>query len=82
MSVSMHSPLPVLCNSAVFTVNAHGAADEFSFNELDELEHTTNPPRSDSVLETVSPSDYLKHQKQAVIGYVDTNVFVEEETHL
>ena len=73
-----------LWNNLVFAVNVHGAADEFSFNEQDDLEHSPswNPPRSDSVLETVSPSEYLKHQKQAVVGYVDINLFVEEETHL
>ena len=71
-------------NDVVFTVNAHGAADEFTFNEQDELEQSSSwhPPRSDSVLESVTPSEYLKHQKQAVIGYVDVNLFVEEETHL
>ena len=69
----------------VFAVNMHSTADEFTFNELDELEHTTswNPPRSDSVLESMSPLEYLKHQKQAVIAYVDVNkLAVEDETHL
>ena len=81
-----------LCNSNfsfvcdfVFAVNVQSTADDFTFNEQDELEPTTswNAPRSDSVLEPISPSEYLKHQKQAIIAYVDVNTMaVEDETHL
>ena len=80
----LNSAYSSLRNDVVFTVNARGAADEFTFNEQDELEQSSSwhPPRSDSVLESVTPSEYLRHQKQAVIGYVDVNIFVEEETHL
>ena len=44
------------------------AADDFDFNEEDQLEPTSSwNPRSDSVLTPVSPSEYLKHQRQAVV---------------
>ena len=71
-------------NDLVFTVNVRSAADDYSFNELDELEHTSSwNPRCDSVLDNVSPSDYLKHQQQAIIAYVEVNqIVVDAETHL
>lgn len=75
----------ILCITVAFTVNSHSTADDYSFNEEDEMKKSAswNPPRSDSVLETISPSEYLKHQKQAIIAYVDINALVvEDETHL
>ena len=66
-----------------FAVNVRGTVDEYQFNDMDELEHTPWSPRSDSVLDVVSPSEYLKHQQQAIITYVDANKHVvEDETHL
>lgn len=85
MFVSYVIATVVLCMTLfLYVVNAHGTADEYSFNEQDELEQTSSwNPRSDSVLETVSPSDYLKHQKQAIVAYIDINTLVvEDETHL
>lgn len=80
-----------LCNShrsfvdyCYSLVNVHGTADEYSFNDMDELEpiSSSSHARSDSVLEPISPSEYLKHQKQAIIAYVDVNIAVDDETHL
>ena len=75
----------LVVDAFVFSVNVLSTVDEFTFNEQDELEHTTswNSPRSDTVLEPMSSLEYLKHQKQAFIAYADiNNVAVEDETHL
>jgi len=41
-----------------------------------------NPP-SDLESDMPSPSEYLKHQKQALIAYVDVNIYAtQEETSL
>ena len=72
-------------NAFVFSVNVLSTVDEFTFNEQDKLERTTlwNSPRNDTVLEPISSLEYLKHQKQAIIAYVDiNNMSVEDETHL
>ena len=85
MFVSYIISAVVLWLTVSFTVNAHSAADNYSFDEQDEMKKSAswNPSRSDSVLETISPSEYLKHQKQAIIAYVDINALVvEDETHL
>ena len=68
----------------LYIVNTHVTADEFSFNEDDEIEQisTWSPARSDSVLEVTSSLDYLKHQKQAMVAYVDVNTSAVEESHL
>ncbi|XP_065910282.1 uncharacterized protein [Dysidea avara] len=62
--------------------NVRTAADDFDFNEEDRLQPVSSwNPRSDSILTPVSPSEYLKHQRQAVVinynaqtGNVETNI--------
>ena len=67
-----------------FAVNVHGTADEYSFNEVDQLEHVALwDLTSDLDLDTIFPSEYLKYQQEAVIANVEVNNgAAEDETQL
>lgn len=67
-----------------FTVNVHGAADEFSFNEMDQLERVALwDLTSDLNLDRLCPSEYLKRQQEAVLTNVEVNNgTADDETQL
>lgn len=66
-----------------FAVNVHGTADEYSFNEVDQLERVALwDLTSDLELDTMFPSDYLKHHQEVVIANVEVNNGAADETQL
>ena len=64
----------------IFVVNVRTTAENFEFDEYDEMQHMDKEQQESTSLSDFTPSHYLRHQQSA--GIIYTNEIPNEETKI
>jgi len=60
----------------LYAVNSHGLIDDYEFDDMDEIQYTSHRQYHPmhSVSPSISPTQYLKHNREAVFMQANEDV--------